>query len=153
MHVSLRASCSPTCRNIWGSLGLCPLVTEPWGQDGLVSQSCLVASGRNHFCCLGGVGSEQWDTKGDSQNGDRRVVRFAPWPHANSLPSCHRFKAPGKGGPASNQDGLSHTFAWGHGRTRSFIEGGHHDTPKLCAMRASLKQKPGAIKHDCSGPQ
>ena len=38
MHVSLRASCSPTCGNIWGSLGLCLLVTEPWGQDGLVSR-------------------------------------------------------------------------------------------------------------------
>ena len=73
------------------------------------SQSCLVASGRNRFCSLGGVGSEQWNTKGDSQNGNRRAVRFAPWPHANSLPSCHRFKGPGEGGSASTQDGLSHT--------------------------------------------
>ena len=28
---------APQCRNIWGPLGLCLLVTEPWGQDGLVS--------------------------------------------------------------------------------------------------------------------
>lgn len=47
----------------------------------------------------------------------------------------------------------SHTPLWGHGKTRSSIEGGHHDTPKLHAVRASLKRKPGAIKHDCSGPQ